>query len=120
VSVKKEKKTRVKRPATLFDAWWDAYNAQEKIDKFVRRWRKSNPPNPEDEDCGGDHWHVNQMVHTGEADEMCLETARDVFTRTLTDGEDGRPTQLDSLYCDLDDIVDAAYEAALAVKNRNE
>ncbi len=99
-----------------FDQWWDSSKSQSKINKFRLKWLKENPPNPEDEDCGGDFWHVNQMVHEGEADDMCRENAEEVFERTLKEGEEGKPTQCDSLYCELDDIIWAAHEAALNIK----
>lgn len=100
-----------------FESWWKSSKSQDKLNKFQRKWLKDNPPNPEDEDCGGDYWCVNQMVHEGEADYMCYENAREVFERTLEDGEEGKPTQADSLYCDLDDIIWSAHEAALKMKD---
>lgn len=112
----------MKKKIKDFDSWWEISKSQNKINKFRLKWLKENPPNPEDEDCGGDFWHVNQMVHEGEADDMCYENAREVFERTLEEGEEGKPTQCDSLYCDLDDIIWDGYNAALKIyqeKNKN-
>ena len=98
-----------------FDIWWKKFKAEARINKFVRKWLKDNPPNPEDEECGGDYWHVNQMIHDGEAFGMCYNISREVFERVL-EGEEAEPSQSDSLYCELDKIIWAAYYAALEIK----
>ena len=96
-----------------FDEWWNLTNCEKKIDKFVKNWLKTNEPN--EDECGGDYWHVNQMVHDGDAYEMTYETAEDVFNRVVSDGEAVKPDQSDSLYCDLDDIIQDCYEFALKI-----
>ena len=96
-----------------FEEWWKKNKQQKKVEKFVKRWLKANPPNSEDEEEGGDFWHVNRMIHDGDAEEMVYDTAKDVFDRTLQTGAAGKPDQSDSLYCDLDNIIWEAHEAAM-------
>jgi len=102
-----------------FADWWDKSKSQSKTDMYVKKWIKANPPN-EDDEPGGDHWHVNQMMHEGEANELCYEIAMEVFNRTLSDGEDAKPTQSDALYCGLDQIIWDAHSAALKLKKDNQ
>ena len=49
----------------LFDKWWN--KASKKVSKIEKQWLKGNEPNDPDDTGGGDHWHVNQMMHNGDA-----------------------------------------------------
>lgn len=104
------KKTARKKKATpeqLFSEWWNK-KAVKKVDKIEQAWLKSNEPNS-DED-GGDDWYVNQMMHAGDAHELTYEIAERVFLIGYK-GKNWAPSMEDSLFCDLDEIIEAAYLA---------
>jgi hypothetical protein len=101
---------RVKKKATpeeLFSEWWK--KAAKKVDRIEKAWLGSNEPNS-DEEGGGDDWHVNRMMHSGDAHELTYEIAERVFLSGYN-GEDWAPNMGDSLFCDLDDIIGSAYLA---------
>lgn len=109
-SVKKKSDKPVKSKSwDSFDDWWDKV-AQKEVDKIERQWLKENEPNDPEEDAGGDHWHVNEMMHSGDAHEMTAEIAERVFNMGKA-GEKWEYNQSDSLYCELDDVICKAYEA---------
>ncbi len=95
--------------AELFLNWWDK-KAKKRVLKIEKEWIKNNEPNdPEDED-GGDHWNVNQMMHDGDAYNATIEIAEDVFML----GQKGENWEMDmsySLFCDLDEVIRDAYLA---------
>lgn len=101
---------------TNFETWWEKSKCTKRVEDFESDWLKDNEPNEEEE--GGDYWHVNQMVHDGEAFEMTYEHAETVFNRVLNEGKEGQPGQMDSLYCELDDIIWDAGDAALKLYNK--
>ena len=109
---KKKAKIRSKakrRPEDLFSEWWNGV-AEKKVTKIEKAWLSSTEPNGEDdEDEGTDSWHVNQMMHSGDAHEMTYEIAERVFMLGY-EGKKWEDTMGDSLFCDLDDVVAEAYE----------
>jgi hypothetical protein len=117
---KKAKKTKVaKKPVkkaankpkafASFADWWDKV-AQKKVDKIERDWIKETEPNDPDDEGGGDSWHVNQLMHDGEAHNATYDIAEEVFNKGKN-GETWEPSMGDSLFCDLDDVIFESYEA---------
>lgn len=100
-----EKKVNYKN----FDEWWSRI-ASKKVDKIEKSWIRKNKPNDPSEDGGGDHWHVNEMMHNGDAHEMTWEVCKEIFEKGEK-GEDWSFEQYDSLYCELDDVIDESYLA---------
>jgi len=96
-----------------FNEWWDAVGQQE-VSSVEQAWLKDNEPNDPDDSGGGDYWHVNQVMHEGEAHNTTHEIAERVFNMGL-DGEEWEPNMSDGLFCDLDSVVDHAYSAGLEV-----
>ena len=121
-STKKSTKRTAKKSASIkkgwasFSEWWSKV-AQKKVDKIERSWLKENEPNDPEDDGGGDHWHVNEMMHSGDAHEMTAEIAERVFEQGRN-GEKWEFDQSDSLYCDLDSVIVEAYEAGKSSKGR--
>lgn len=120
VSVKTAKKT-VKKAKALAKKWKDFYDwwskvAEKKVSKMEAAWIKENEPNDPDEDGGGDHWCVNEMMHNGDAHEMTAEIAERVFEMGKA-GEKWEYNQSDSLYCELDAVIEEAYEAGKNCKS---
>jgi hypothetical protein len=111
VKKKPAKKIKAKAPAAWsdFSQWWDKV-AQKKVDKIERAWISVNEPNDPEEDAGGDHWHVNEMMHSGGAHETTAEIAEEIFEKGRK-GEAWQMSQCESLYCELDSVIDEAYEA---------
>lgn len=110
--MKKKAASRKKKatPAELFSEWWNKV-AEKKVTKIEKAWLACTEPNGEnDEDEGTDSWHVNQMMHAGEAHEMTYEIAERVFMLGL-EGKTWKPSVGDSLFCDLDEVVELAYLA---------
>lgn len=101
------KRKKKASPDELFREWWK--KVEKKVVKIEKAWVKRNEPN-EDDEPGGDHWHVNQMMHDGEASEVTYEVAERVFMMGQS-GEFWEPNPSDSLFCDLDEVVEAAYLA---------
>ena len=98
-----------KTPKELFDDWWSKTGSA-KVSKIVNKWTKENEPNA-DEEAGGDYWHVNRMMHEGEAERMTEETAEEIFIKGAN-GEDWEPNQFDSFYnAELDAVIMEAYKA---------
>lgn len=109
---KRVKKKAVKKKATpeqLFGEWWEK-KAVKKVDKIEKAWVESNEPNSDEDEGGGDDWHVNRMMHSGDAHELTYEIALQVFLAGYK-GEKWEPNMGDSLFCDLDDIIVSAYLA---------
>lgn len=104
-----------KKSWSSFEEWWSKV-AQVKVDKIERSWLKDNEPNDPDDDGGGDHWCVNEMMHSGDAHEMTAEIAEEIFEK----GRKGEPWQMaqeNSLYCELDEIIEESYEAGRNCKS---
>lgn len=97
-----------------FGDWWGKV-AQKKVDKIERDWLKENEPNDPADDGGGDHWHVNQMMHEGDAHNMTYDNAEEAFLKGQN-GEKWEMSMSSSLFCDLDSVVVEAYEAGLQLK----
>lgn len=95
-------------PEELFEEWWA--KAEKKVSKIQSKWIKKNAPNDPDDEPGGDDWHVNQMMHDGEAHYMTYEIAERVFLMGYR-GENWSPNMSDSLFCSLNEIIEAAYLA---------
>lgn len=109
-----KKKNVPKTPQELFNDWWNKV-AEKKVSKIEKKWIKENAPNEPDEEEGGDHWHVNELMHNGDAHEMTYEIAQEIFII----GHKQEPwvmSQSDSLYCDLDEVIQMAYEAGKKTK----
>lgn len=109
---KKKQTTKAKKKTiswSNFGEWWEKV-ACRKVDKMERDWCKQNEPNDPEEDAGGDHWHVNEMMHSGDAHEMTYDIAEDIFNKGKN-GEKWQMAQEFSLYCELDDVIMEAYEA---------
>jgi hypothetical protein len=105
----KKKTNKKATPEELFGEWW-MKKASKKVDKIEKKWISSNEPNGDDDEPGGDDWHVNQMMHSGDAHEMTYEIAERVFMLGFK-GNKWEPDMSDSLFCDLDDIINDAYLA---------
>jgi len=105
------KKRAVKKKATpeeLFREWWSK-KASKKVHKIEKAWLKSNEPNVEgSEDEGTDSWCVNQMIHSGDAHDMTYEIAERAFFAGYK-GEKWEPDMGDSLFCDLDEVIQDSY-----------
>jgi hypothetical protein len=115
IAKKAAKKTSKKAISwKTFEEWWDKV-AQKKVDKIERDWVKENEPNDPDEDEGGDHWCVNQMMHEGDAHNMTYEIAEEIFNKGKN-GEKWQMQQTDSLYCELDSVIMESYEAGKKAK----
>lgn len=118
MSKKKAKKKIAKTAKTVtkayksFDDWWNKVGSKE-VDKIEKSWLKTNKPNDEEDESGGDHWCVNEMMHNGDAHEMTYENAKDAYEKGLSGG---KMDQGDSLYCDLDDVIYKAYEIGKKLK----
>jgi hypothetical protein len=107
---KKTKPVKSKLNYSNFDEWWSKV-ASKKVDKIENSWIKETEPNdPDDDEGGGDNWHVNEMMHNGDAHEMTCEISQPIFEMGLK-GESWTMAQTDSLYCDLDSVIAEAYEA---------
>lgn len=107
-----KKKLPAKKPANpteLFNKWYSDI-ASKKVDKIEKKWIKENEPNDPNDDGGGDHWHVNEMMHNGDAHEMTAEIAEQVFIKGYNN-EPRDMNQCESLYCELDSVINMAYEA---------
>jgi hypothetical protein len=109
------KKKPVKSAEQHFVDWWLKV-AVKKVAKIEKNWCKKNEPNDPDDEGGGDDWYVNQMMHDGEASNMCYENALPVFTIGFG-GKKWEMSQSDSLYCELDDIIAEAYTAGKKAKS---
>jgi hypothetical protein len=108
-TVAKKKKT-VAKNFKSFDEWWQNV-AQKKVEKIENKWLKENEPNNPEDEGGGDHWHVNEMMHGGDASEMTYEIAREAWEK-IASGEVWEFGQESSLYCELDDVIIEAAKAA--------
>jgi hypothetical protein len=100
-------KKKKAKPEQLFSEWWEK-KAVKKVDKIEKAWLESNEPNS-DED-GGDDWYVNQMMHAGDAHELTYEIAERAFLAGYK-GKRWEPGMGDSLFCDLDEVIELAYLA---------
>lgn len=112
---KAKKMKAAKKSWSSFEEWWSKV-AQVKVDKIERAWLKENEPNDPDEDGGGDSWCVNEMMHNGDAHEMTAEIAEEIFEK----GRKGEPWQMaqeNSLYCELDEVIEESYEAGRNCKS---
>lgn len=103
------KKPKKVAPEVLFGEWWGKV-AQKRVSKIEDEWVKENEPNDPEDDGGGDHWHVNEMMHSGDASEMTYDIAEQVFIKGYNK-EKWQMSQCESLYCELDSVIDEAYEA---------
>jgi hypothetical protein len=110
VKKKVAKKKAVFKKFKSFDEWWQNV-AQKKVEKIENRWLKENEPNDPEDEGGGDHWHVNEMMHSGDASEMTYEIAREAWEK-IASGEAWELGQESSLYCELDDVIIEAANAA--------
>lgn len=97
-----------------FGEWWTKV-AEKKVAKIEKTWLKQNEPNDPEDDGGGDHWHVNQMMHDGEAFNMTYDIAEQIFALGVKK-EEWIPSMSDSLFCELDDVIFEAYEAGKKCK----
>lgn len=96
-----------KKKADVFSEWWTK-KAVKRVAKIEKAWVKSNEPNDPEDSGGGDHWHINQMMHDGDACGMTMEIAERVFSMGVR-GEFWEMTMGDSLFCDLDEVIVDAY-----------
>lgn len=94
-------------PEELFREWWK--KAGKRVLKIEKAWVKKNPPNADD-GPGGDHWHVNEMMHGGDAYNTVVEIAERVFMMGQR-GEFWEMGMEDSLFCELDGVIEDAYLA---------
>lgn len=106
---KKVAAKKAANPTQLFNEWYSKV-ASKKVDKIEKKWLKENKPNDPEEDEGGDFWCVNEMMHNGDAHELTAENAEQVFLKGYNN-EPWTMSQSDSLYCELDEIIEMAYLA---------
>lgn len=91
---KKVKKSKVTENSfASFADWWDKI-AQKKVDKIEKDWLSETEPNDPDEESGGDSWHVNDLMHSGEAHNATYDIAEEVFNK-------GKMVKLGSLVCQI-------------------
>lgn len=111
IAKKVVKKIAAKKPTKFkdFGDWWGKV-AQKKVDKIERDWIKETAPNDPEDDGGGDFWHVNQLMHDGEAHNATYDIAEEIFNKGKN-GKQWEPSMDDSLFCDLDEVIFEAYEA---------
>lgn len=107
--MRKKKRVLKANPSDLFREWWDK-KAGKRVSKIEKAWIKENLPNDPDDEPGGDDWHVNQMMHSGDAHEMTWDIAERAFLAGYL-GEKWEPDMSDSLFCDLDSVIEDAYLA---------
>lgn len=97
-------------PSELFSEWWERKGSR-KAAKVEKAWLDCTEPNGDDDDDEGtDSWCVNRMMHAGEALEMTWDIASRAFLAGHG-GEKWEPDMGDSLFCDLDMVVEDAYLA---------
>ena len=94
---------------SLFTDWFSK-KAEKKVFKIEKKWIKDNEPNEDPDEPGGDHWHVNQFMHAGEAYDMTWANAKEAFLAGAN-GEEWEMTWSNSLLCDLNEVILDAYEA---------
>ena len=93
-----------------FDKWWVEI-AEPRMNHFIDNYLKNNPEYTE-EDTGDytDSGCVHRLVHEGDAPDILWETCQEVYHMGYND----EPWQMDmsqSLFCELDNIIELAYEA---------
>lgn len=110
------KKAAANKEWSNFAQWWEKV-ASKKVNKIERDWLKENEPNDPEEVGGGDHWCVNEMMHSGDACEITGEIAEEAFNKTAA-GEAWEMTQSESLYCSLDGVIMEAAEAGKSLRRR--
>lgn len=98
-----------------FQDWWQKV-AQKKVTKIEKRWIKNNKPNDPEEDEGGDYFYANRMMHDGEAHNATYDIAEEVFNKGCK-GEDWTMDVSYALFCELDQVIEEAYEAGKSIQN---
>lgn len=104
----KRKEKKKVTPEILFQEWWDKKGSK-KVSKIEKAWLNCTEPNgDDDEDEGTDSWHVNAMMHAGDAHDMTFDIAERAFLAGFH-GNKWEPDMGESLFCDLDQVVEDAY-----------
>ena len=98
-----------------FNVWWEQVG-EPKASKMVEEHCREHEPNDPDDSAGGDSWHVNDLMHSGEAVEQIAERAGGLFKKGRA-GEFWEMTTSDTSYCELDEVLEEAYEAGKARKD---
>lgn len=93
-----------------FDKWW-AKVAKPKMDKYIKAYLRNNPDyTEEDAEDYSDSGCVHRLIHEGDAADVLWDTCQEVFNMGYDD-EDWKMDMSQSLFCELDDIIELAYEA---------
>lgn len=101
-------------PDELFQGWWTKTGSK-KTQEMEKAYLKENPDyDPEDDDMT-DSGCVHRMMHEGEAWNMTYDESETAFLQ----GYNNQKKDTGLLYCELDSIVDEAYEAGKKFRRNN-
>lgn len=93
-----------------FDTWWSEV-AQSRMDYFIDNYLNTNPEyTEEDVEDYTDSGCVHRLVHEGETGNVLWQICQEVFEKGHND-ENWEMSMSDSLFCELDDIIQLSYEA---------
>ena len=93
-----------------FDHWWGEV-AQPRMNHYIDGYLNTNPDyTEEDVEDYTDSGCVHRMIHEGETNNMLWEICQEIFHKGYA-GEDWVFDMSDSLFCELDDIIQLSYEA---------
>jgi len=93
-----------------FDHWWGEV-AQPRMNHYIDGYLNTNPEyTEEDVEDYTDSGCVHRMIHEGETNNMLWEICQEIFHKGYA-GEDWVFDMSDSLFCELDDIIQLSYEA---------
>ena len=93
-------------PQELFDSWWEKVGLK-MVEKMESAYLKENPDYDPDDDDMTDGGCVHRMMHEGEAEGMTYDLSQTAFIQ----GYNNEEIDAGGLYCELDDVVNKAYEA---------
>lgn len=100
-----------------FDNWW-AKNGEKRLNKIVKDWKKHNIPNDDDDEGGGDYWHINNAMWNGDFFDAIPETSFEVFKKGFSK-EEWQMDQSETTYDEnLDRIIIDAYEAGKQISQK--
>lgn len=95
-------------PKVLFQNWWEKKGGK-LVSKMEKQYIKENPEYDPDDEDGSDGGCVHRLFHEGEAYNMTYDIAESVFLKGHNN-ETWEPNQSDSLYCELDTVIELAYQ----------
>jgi len=93
-----------------FDHWWVSV-AQPRVNHFIDGYLDEFPDyTEEDMEDYTDSGCVHRLVHEGETENTVWEICQEVFEKGY-DGVDWSMSMSDSLFCELDNVIELAFEA---------